>query len=80
MTNAVYLGDVKHRRFAVKHHAFNYPLYMMWVDLNNIEALNGVHKQLGTTGFKALKSFLMSRFLIEYVSFFFTVLQSLKSM
>jgi len=28
---------------------------MMWVDLNNIEALNGVHKQLGTTGFKALK-------------------------
>ncbi|WP_350653954.1 DUF1365 domain-containing protein [Pseudoalteromonas sp. D48-MNA-CIBAN-0056] len=55
MTNAVYLGDVKHRRFAVKHHAFNYPLYMMWVDLNNIEALNGVHKQLGTTGFKALK-------------------------
>ena len=55
MTNAVYLGDVKHRRFAVKHHAFSYPLYMMWVDLNNIEALNGVHKQLGTTGFKALK-------------------------
>ena len=51
----MYLGDVKHRRFAVKHHAFNYPLYMMWVDLNNIEALNGVHKQLGTTGFKALK-------------------------
>ena len=51
----MYLGDVKHRRFAVKHHAFNYPLYMMWVDLNNTHALNGVHKQLGTSGFKALK-------------------------
>ena len=55
LTSAVYVGDVKHRRFAVKHHAFNYPLYMMWVDLNNTQALNGVHKQLGTSGFKALK-------------------------
>lgn len=51
----MYLGDVKHRRFAVKHHAFNYPLYMMWVDLNNIQGLNGIHKQLGTSGLKALK-------------------------
>jgi DUF1365 family protein len=51
----VYLGDVKHRRFAVKKHTFSYPLYMMWVDLNNPEQLNGVHRQLGTTGFKALK-------------------------
>ncbi len=28
---------------------------MMWVDLNNIQGLNGVHKQLGTSGLKALK-------------------------
>ncbi|WP_409425902.1 DUF1365 domain-containing protein [Pseudoalteromonas sp. RW-H-Ap-1] len=55
MTSAVYLGDVRHRRFAVKNHSFNYSLYMMWVDLNNTHALNGVHKQLGTSGFKALK-------------------------
>ena len=51
----MYLGDVKHRRFAVKEHRFSYPLYMMWVDLNNLQQLNGVHKHIGTSGFKALK-------------------------
>lgn len=55
LTSAVYLGDVKHRRFAVKEHRFSYPLYMMWVDLNNPQQLNGVHKNLGTSGLKALK-------------------------
>ncbi|MBB1326508.1 MULTISPECIES: DUF1365 domain-containing protein [Pseudoalteromonas] len=55
MTSAVYLGDVKHRRFAVKEHRFSYPLYMMWVDLNNPQQLNGVHKHIGTSGLKALK-------------------------
>ena len=55
LTSAVYLGDVKHRRFAVKEHRFSYPLYMMWVDINNPQQLNGIHKQLGTCGFKALK-------------------------
>ncbi|GAA58991.1 hypothetical protein P20652_0850 [Pseudoalteromonas sp. BSi20652] len=55
MTSAVYLGDIKHRRFAVKEHRFSYPLYMMWVDINNPGQLNGVHKQLGTSGLKALK-------------------------
>ena len=28
---------------------------MMWVDLNNPQQLNGVHSQLGSSGFKALK-------------------------
>ncbi len=51
----MYLGDVKHRRFAVKEHRFSYPLYMMWVDLNNPQQLNGVHKHIGTSGLKALK-------------------------
>jgi len=55
LTSAVYLGDVKHRRFAVKEHRFSYPLYMMWVDLNNPQQLNNVHKHLGTSGLKALK-------------------------
>lgn len=55
LTSAVYLGDIKHRRFAVKSHCFNYPLYMMWVDLNEPQKLNGIHSQLGTSGFKALK-------------------------
>jgi uncharacterized protein len=55
LTSAIYIGDIKHRRFAVKSHRFSYPLYMMWVDLNHPEQLNHVHSQLGTSGFKALK-------------------------
>ncbi len=55
MTSAIYVGDIKHRRFAVKNHQFKYPLYMMWVDLHNPQQLDSVHSQLGTTGFKALK-------------------------
>ncbi|MEL0635140.1 DUF1365 domain-containing protein, partial [Pseudoalteromonas carrageenovora] len=27
MTSPVYLGDVRHRRFADKNHSFNYSLY-----------------------------------------------------
>ncbi|KPH62463.1 chromosome partitioning protein ParA [Pseudoalteromonas porphyrae] len=55
MTSAVYIGDIKHRRFAVKSHYFKHPIYMMWVDLIDPESLNNIHKGLGTKGFKALK-------------------------
>ncbi|MGB1291705.1 MAG: DUF1365 domain-containing protein [Pseudoalteromonas sp.] len=55
MNSAVFTGDVRHRRFAVKSHEFKYPLYMMWVDLSQPSLLNGIHPQLGTSGFKALK-------------------------
>ncbi|MEH6394819.1 DUF1365 domain-containing protein [Pseudoalteromonas sp.] len=55
MTSAVYVGDVKHRRFAVKAHQFKYPMYMMWVDLMAPDSLDGIHPWLGTKGLKALK-------------------------
>jgi DUF1365 family protein len=55
LSNAIYLGDIRHRRFAIKAHRFNYPLYMLWIDLNNVEQLDGVHNWVGTRGFKALK-------------------------
>ena len=55
LTSAVYIGDVKHRRFAVKSHQFKYPIYMMWIDLMAPESLDSVHPWLGTNGFKALK-------------------------
>ncbi|MDC9526052.1 DUF1365 domain-containing protein [Pseudoalteromonas sp. Angola-30] len=55
MNSAVYLGDVRHRRFAVKNHQFKYPLYMMWVDLKNPLLINNIHPMLGTFGFKALR-------------------------
>ncbi len=55
LNSAIYIGDIRHRRFAVKAHQFNYPLYMMWVDLAHPDELNSVHPWLGLTGFKALK-------------------------
>lgn len=55
LTSSIYIGDIKHRRFAVKSHQFKYPLYMMWINLKQTEALNGIHKKLGTVGFKVLK-------------------------
>jgi DUF1365 family protein len=55
LNSAIYVGDVRHRRFAVKEHHFKYPLYMMWVDLAKPDELNGVHPWLGLSGFKALK-------------------------
>ncbi|MFY8282864.1 DUF1365 domain-containing protein [Pseudoalteromonas sp. SSMSWG5] len=55
MNSAIYVGDVRHRRFAVKKHHFKYPLYMMWVDLAQPEELNDIHPWLGCSGFKALK-------------------------
>lgn len=55
LNSAIYVGDIRHRRFAVKEHHFKYPLYMMWVDLSRPEELNGIHPWLGCDGFKALK-------------------------
>ncbi len=55
LNSAIYIGDVRHRRFAVKEHHFKYPLYMMWVDLAKPEELNNIHPWLGCNGFKLLK-------------------------
>ncbi|MFT6787245.1 MAG: DUF1365 family protein [Pseudoalteromonas rhizosphaerae] len=55
LNSALLIGDVRHHRLAIKAHSFNYQLYMMWVDLNAPQQLDGVHPWLGTTGFKALK-------------------------
>ena len=46
LNSAIYIGDVRHRRFAVKEHHFKYPLYMMWVDLAKPEELNNIHPWL----------------------------------
>jgi len=33
MHSCLYMGDVRHRRFAPKAHAFRFPLFMLWLDL-----------------------------------------------
>ncbi len=37
--SAIYEGRVRHRRFAPKEHAFNYTMYMMYLDLAELDRL-----------------------------------------
>jgi len=39
MHSALYLGRVRHRRFAPRAHAFRYPLFMAWLDLDELPRL-----------------------------------------
>ncbi|WP_404343933.1 DUF1365 domain-containing protein [Pseudoalteromonas mariniglutinosa] len=55
MNSAIYIGDIRHRRFAVKSHSFKQPLYMMWVDLKHYTELDDIHPWLGSKGVKPLK-------------------------
>jgi uncharacterized protein len=37
--SAIYLGRLTHRRYRPKPHAFSYPLYMLYLDLDQLSAL-----------------------------------------
>lgn len=37
--SALYLGDVRHRRFSPKSHHFNYQLYMLFINLDQLDGL-----------------------------------------
>lgn len=39
LASAIYSGKVRHRRFSPKHHAFEYDVFMMYLDLDEIEAV-----------------------------------------
>ena len=39
MNSCIYEGQVRHRRFAPKQHAFSYRLYMMYLDLDELPAV-----------------------------------------
>jgi len=49
--NALYLGTVRHRRFAPKRHAFTYPVFMAFLDLDGLERAMGVSRLLGFNRF-----------------------------
>ncbi|MCF2856006.1 DUF1365 domain-containing protein [Pseudoalteromonas sp. SMS1] len=55
MRSAIYVGDVRHRRFSVSSHHFKYPMYMMCIDLDELDDLDGIHPMFGTKGRKFLK-------------------------
>jgi len=48
MESALYLGTVRHRRFAPRGHRFAYPLFMLYVDLDEVEAVGKVSRWLST--------------------------------
>jgi DUF1365 family protein len=39
--SAIYTGKVRHRRFLPRHHTFTYNIFMMYVDLAELESLFG---------------------------------------
>lgn len=40
MESALYVGKVFHQRFVPKRHAFNYRIFLFWLDLDEIELLD----------------------------------------
>ncbi|MBQ4846823.1 DUF1365 domain-containing protein [Pseudoalteromonas sp. MMG005] len=55
LNSALYLGDVSHRRLEPTEHKFKYPMYMAWIDLDELDHLNAVHPWFGTNYFKPLR-------------------------
>ncbi len=49
--NGLYVGTVRHRRFAPRPHAFTYPVFMALLDLDGLEAAMGVSRLLGFNRF-----------------------------
>jgi uncharacterized protein len=45
--SAIYAGQVRHRRFAPVTNAFRYPLYMMYLDLAELDEVLGLHPLYG---------------------------------
>jgi len=43
MNSCIYRGTVRHRRFGPVHHAFRYPLFMMYLDLAELPAVFDGH-------------------------------------
>lgn len=37
MNSRLYVGWIRHRRFKPKHHAFRYPVFMSWMDLEELD-------------------------------------------
>lgn len=39
LKSAIYTGDIRHRRFVPKSHEFTYPIFMLYLDLDELEQL-----------------------------------------
>ncbi|TCS37110.1 DUF1365 domain-containing protein [Reinekea marinisedimentorum] len=56
LKSVIYSGKVNHRRFEQKHHSFTYPLYMLALDVDELEQnkLDGL-RLFGTGRFKPIR-------------------------
>lgn len=55
MNSAIYTGMVRHRRFSPVAHDFTYPVYMLALDLDEIEHLANQSRWFSTTSWAALR-------------------------
>jgi DUF1365 family protein len=56
LNSVIYSGKVNHRRFEQSYHSFTYPLYMMAIDVDELEQNKLDHFQLfGTRRFKPIR-------------------------
>ena len=53
--SSVYLGEVRHRRFTPKRHSFSYRLYMLALDIDEIDRLQQLSPLFGTAWFRPLR-------------------------
>lgn len=51
MNSALYSGWISHRRFAPKHHAFRYRIGLLYLDLDEQDAVLGLSPLVGSSRF-----------------------------
>lgn len=51
MNSAIYSGRVRHRRFLPRQHAFSYPFFMYYLDLDRLDELPRLSPWFSTRGF-----------------------------
>ena len=57
MISGIFSGNVRHRRFAPKYHAFNYKMYMLALDLDELNLVNKASKLFSLKKFSAISFF-----------------------
>lgn len=51
MNSCLYTGKVRHRRFSPRHHEFDYNVFMVWLDLDEVSEVFALSKCWSSTGF-----------------------------
>ena len=55
MNSAIYLGAVRHRRYTPSEHRFSYPMYMLALDLDEIELVESQINVFSSKKFRPLR-------------------------